>query len=97
MSNDMVDAGSPYDTLAVPLVSHVRRAVLIGVTAAALVPAPASARPLPDTPAGRAPQATAEKLELGATVLAGGSVALLVFGTIGMAAAGERRHTATAR
>jgi hypothetical protein len=82
----------------VPFVSHVRRAVVIGVAAAALVPASASARPVPDAPArAQATQATAERLELGATVLAGGSVALFVFGTIGMAAAADRRHVSAAR
>ena len=93
----MVGMPRPYDTRGVPFVSHVRRAVVIGVAAAALVPAPASARPVPDAPAARASQETAEKLELGATVLAGGSVALLVFGTIGMAAVGDRRHLSAAR
>jgi hypothetical protein len=84
----------------VSFVSHVRRAAAIGVAAAALAatPASASARPLPDAHArGQATQATAERLELGATVLAGGSVALFVFGTIGMAAAADRRHVSAAR
>ena len=81
-----------------PFVSHVRRAVVIGVAAAALVPASASARPGADAhDRTQATQATAERLELGATVLAGGSVALFVFGTIGMAAAADRRHVSAAR
>jgi hypothetical protein len=82
----------------VSFVSHVRRAVVIGIAAAALVPASASARPMTDTRArAHATPATAERLELGATVLAGGSVALFVFGTIGMAAAADRRHVSAAR
>ena len=79
-----------------PFVSHVRRAVVIGVAAAALVPAQASARGA-DAPARAQAGQTAERLELGATVLAGGSVALFVFGTIGMAAAADRRHVSAAR
>lgn len=79
-------------------VSHVRRAAVIGIAAAALVPASASARPMADARTrGQAAPATAERLELGATVLAGGSVALFVFGTIGMAAAADRRHVSAAR
>jgi hypothetical protein len=82
----------------VAFVSHLRRAAVIGVAAAALLPASASARPVADTSArGQATQATAERLELGATVLAGGSVAVFVFGTIGMAAAADRRHVSAAR
>jgi hypothetical protein len=81
----------------VSIVSHLRRAAVLGFAALALAPASASARPMVDPPAPAASHATAEKLELGATVLAGGSVAVLVFGTIGLAKVGERRHISAAR
>jgi hypothetical protein len=83
------------------MASNLRRAAVLGAVAAALAPATASAsapqRPVAQAPTSNATYATAGKLELGATVLAGGSVALLVFGTIGMATIGERRHMTTAR
>jgi hypothetical protein len=97
MSNDMDGVGIPYETLGVRIVSHLRRAAVIGAAAAAFAPASASARPITDPPARHESHATAEQLELGATVLAGGSVALLVFGTIGMATVGERRRPAPVR
>jgi hypothetical protein len=62
-----------------------------------VVPASASGRPATKAPAGREAHGTSAKLELGATVIAGGSVALLVFGTIGLATIGERRRPATSR
>jgi hypothetical protein len=83
----------------VAITSHLRRAFVLAITVLmlAVVPATASARPATNAPAGHATHATSEKLELGATVLAAGSVALLVFGTIGLATVGERRRPATAR
>jgi hypothetical protein len=63
----------------------------------AVVPASASARPTTNAPAGHGTHGTSEKLELGATVVAGGSVALLVFGTIGLATLGERRRPTASR
>jgi hypothetical protein len=99
MSKDMVGEGNPYETLGVAIVSHLCRAFVLATTVLvlAVAPASASARPAPSLPAGHQTHGTSEKLELGATVLAGGSVALLVFGTIGLATIGERRRPAASR
>jgi hypothetical protein len=79
--------------------SHFRRALMLVMTVfvLAVVPASASARPATNAPAGHGTHGTSEKLELGATVVAGGSVALLVFGTIGLATIGERRRPTPSR
>jgi hypothetical protein len=79
--------------------SRLCRALMLALTALVLVAAPASAsaRPGPNAPNGHGTHGTSEKLELGATVIAGGSVALLVFGTIGLATIGERRRPAASR
>jgi hypothetical protein len=83
----------------VAITSYLRRAFVVAMTVLvlAVAPAAASARPATNAPAGHGTHGTSEKLELGATVLAGGSVALLVFGTIGLATVGERRRPTTSR
>ena len=83
----------------VAITSNLYRAFVLAMTVLvlAVAPATASARPATKAPAGIETHATSAKLELGATVLAGGSVALLVFGTIGLATIGERRRPAPSR
>jgi hypothetical protein len=83
----------------VAIASYLCRALVLATTVLvlAVAPASASARPATKAPAGHETHGTSAKLELGATVIAGGSVALLVFGTIGLATMGERRHPATSR
>lgn len=83
----------------VAIASNLCRAFVLAMTVLvlAVAPATASARPATKAPAGHETHGTSAKLELGATVLAGGSVALLVFGTIGLATIGERRRLAPSR
>jgi hypothetical protein len=83
----------------VAIASNLCRAFVLAMTVLvlAVAPAAASARPATIAPAGHETHVTSERLELGATVLAGGSVALLVFGTIGLATLGERRRPTATR
>jgi hypothetical protein len=89
------DRGDGSTLQDVPLTRHLftrlARLLAIGVVALALVPASASARPERDTRAQDEQVATGD-LDWGSVTLAGGAVALLVVGALGVAAADDRRY-----
>jgi hypothetical protein len=73
------------------------RALAIGGVAFSLAPATASARPERDTRAASADEREAGDLDWGTVTLAGGAVALLVVGALGMAASDDRRYLPTSK
>ena len=74
------------------LLKRLVRALAIGGVAFSLAPATASARPERDT---RAEAAQEQHLDWATVTLAGGAVALLVVGALGMAAPDDRRYLPT--
>jgi hypothetical protein len=74
------------------LLRRLARALAIGGAAFSLAPATASARPERETPA---QERQADDLDWGTVTLAGGAVALLVVGALGMASSADRRYLPT--
>jgi hypothetical protein len=74
------------------LLKRLVRALAIGGVAFSLAPATASARPERDT---RAEAVSEQPIDWATVTLAGGAVALLVVGALGMAAPDDRRYLPT--
>ena len=74
------------------LLKRLVRALAIGGAAFSLAPATASARPERET---RAQERQADDLDWGTVTLAGGAVALLVVGALGVAGSDDRRYLPT--
>ena len=79
------------------LFARLARALAIGVVALSLAPAVASARPerAPGADRAQSEQAGAHDLDWVTVTLAGGAIALLVVGALGVAAADDRRYLPT--